>query len=157
MLDQGDGQELRPSLVGAAIAACRGQWWPEGLDEGEPGPVLRTQRRWIATAARALGLDGPEVDSRVVGELALDVIAVRGSRSQRVAALGQLGAGLGPWLRVAGAIDVVGRLGVVGVLPGVVRARLTRAGGRWARGYRGPPSQGSNEHESVLSRGRGSP
>jgi hypothetical protein len=154
VLDQvpGGADDPRASLVGAAVAACRGDLWPEGLDEGGPGPVRRTQRRRIAGVARLVGLDGPEVSSQVAGELGLGALALRGSLSERVAALSQLGPGLGAWLRVAGAVDVAGRQGVVGVLAGVARTRLNRASGRWVRPYRGPPAQGVSEHESVLGR-----
>ena len=106
---------------------------------------------------RLVGLDQPLADSRVMGELGLDAVQVQGSLTRRVARLGQLGPGLGPWLRVAGAIDVVGRLGPVGVMPGVARSRLTPARGARARFLRGPPVQGSGGHESVLARGAAGP
>jgi len=116
--EQGDGDPLS-SLVGAAVAASRGGRWPEDLIEGEAGPVGRTQRRRIVALGRLVGLDQPKVDSRVLGELGLDAVQVQGSLTSLAARLGQLGSGLGPWLRVVGAIDVVGRLGPVGVMPAV--------------------------------------
>lgn len=147
----------RSSLVGAAVAACRGERWPEDLIEGEAGPVGRTQRRRIVAVGRMVGLDQAILDSRVLGELGLDAVQVQGGLAHRVAALGQLRPGLGPWLRVAGAIDLVGRLGPVGVMPGVARARLTPARGARARFRRGPPSQRGSGHESVLARGAEGP
>jgi hypothetical protein len=154
--EQGD-EDLRSSLVGAAVAASRGERWPEDLIEGEAGPVGRTQRRRIVAVGRLVGLDRPLVDSRVLGELGLDAVQVQGSLTSRVARLGRLGPGLGPWLRVVGAIDLVGRLGSVGVMPGVARSRLTPARGARARFLRGPPSQGWGGHESVLARGAEGP
>ncbi len=151
------GEDPRASLVGAAVAACRGDEWPEELIEEEAGPVRRTQARRIARVAFMTGLDEPRVDSRILDELGLEAIEVQGSLSRRVAALSRLGAGLGPWLRVAGAVDRVGRLGIVGVLPGVVRSRLTRPSGVRARHYRGPPCGGGRGHESVLDRFSGGP
>ena len=145
----------RASLVGAAIADCRGEHWSDDLIEDERGPVRRTQRRRIAFVGRAVGLDRQDVDSRVLGELGLEVVQTRGRQSERVAALSALGPGLERWLRVVGAIDLVGRLGPVGVLAGVARSPLTPARGIRARSLRGPPSQpGSSGHESVLERCR---
>ena len=150
-------EDPRASLVGAAVAACRGDEWPEELIEDEAGPVRRTQARRIARVACVTGLDEPRVDSWVLAELGLDAIEVQGSLCRRVAALSRLGPGLGPWLRVAGAVDRVGRLGIVGVLPGVVRSRLTRPSGVRARHHRGPPCGGGRGHESVLDRSSGGP
>ncbi len=143
-------EDPRASLVGAAVAASRGDLWVEDLIEDEVGPVKRTQARRIARVAFVTGLDDEHVDSRIFGELGLDAVDVHGILSQRVAAMSCLGAGLGPWLRVAGAVDLVGRLGTVGVLPGVARSRLTRPSGVRARHYRGPPSGSDRGHESVL-------
>lgn len=100
----------------------------------------RTQRRWIVAVGRLVGLDRPTVDSRVLGELGLAAVLTVCGLIGRVAALSQLGPGMGAWLRVAGAIDVVGRLGPVGVMTGVARSRLVPARGAQARFLRGPPS-----------------
>jgi hypothetical protein len=144
-------EEPRASLVGAAVAQCRGERWPEELIFDDPGPVRRTQGRRIARVGELVGFDGREVDSRVLGELGLGVVQVGGRLSERVAALSALGPGLEPWLRVVGAMDLVRRLGPVGVLAGVVRSPLTSARGSRVRSFRGPPLQpGSNGHESVL-------
>jgi hypothetical protein len=143
-----DGQA---SLVGAAVAERRGERWPEELIEDERGPVRRTQRRRIAAVGRFVGLDQPVVGSRLLGELGLDAAQTTGRLTDRVAALSNLGPGLAPWLRVAAAIDLVGRLGPVGVLAGVVRPSLSPARGSRARSLRGPPYQpGGRRHESVL-------
>jgi hypothetical protein len=150
-------EDPRASLVGAAVSACHGEYWVEELIEDESGPVRRTQVRRIARVAFVTGLDEPEVDSRVLGELGLDAVDVQGSLSRRVAALSNLGPGLAPWLRVAGAVDLAGHLGDVGVLPGVARSRLSRPSGTRARHHRGPPSGGCRRHESVLDRGSGGP
>lgn len=152
-----DEEDPRSSLVGAAVAACGGQRWPEELIEDERGPVRRTQARRIGRAAFVIGLDGLQVASAVLGELGLDAVEVHGGVSRRVAALRGLGPGLGPWLRALAAVDLVGRLGTVGVLPGVGRSRLTRPRGRRARHHRGPPSAGGRGHESVLAGGPGGP
>jgi hypothetical protein len=151
------GEDPRASLVSDAVSACRGEHRVEELIEDETGPVRRTQVRRIARVAYVTGLDKPEVDSRILGELGLDAVDVHGSLSRRVAALSRLGPGLGPWLRVLGAMDLVGHLGVVGVLPGVARSRLTRPSGARARHHRGPPFGGGRRHESVLDRGSGGP
>ena len=146
------GGDPRASLVGAAVAVCRGEQWVDELIEGEPGPVRRTQKRRIARVAFVTGLNEPAVDSRILGELGLDAVDVHGRLSRRVAALSRLGPGFGAWLRVMGAVDFVGRLGIVGVLPGVARSCLTRPSGARARHHRGPPSGGGLKHESVLDR-----
>jgi hypothetical protein len=127
----------------------------EELIEEESGPVRRTQSRRIARVASVTGLDEPLVGSRILGELGLDAVDVRGDLSRRVAALSRLGSGLAPWLRVVGVVDLVGRLGIVGVLPGVARSRMTRPSGTRARYYRGPPFGSGLRHESVLDRGLG--
>jgi len=150
-VDGAEPDEPRASLVGAAIADCRGERWSEDLIFDEQGPVRRTQRRRIAFVGRVVGLDRQDVGSRVLGELGLAAMQMRGKLSDRVAALGELGPGLDPWLRIVGAIDLVGRLGPVGVLAGVARSPLTPARGIRARSLRGPPSQpGGRGHESVL-------
>lgn len=150
-------EDPRASLVGAAVAASRGEHWSDELIEDERGPVRRTQARRIARVAFLTGLEEPEVDSRILGELGLGAVDVHGSLSRRVAALTSMGPGLAPWLRVAGAVDLVGHLGIVGVLPGAARSRLTRPSGTRARHYRGPPSGGGRGHESVLDRGSDGP
>ena len=147
----------RATLVGAAVAASRGEHWFDELIEDESGPVRRTQMRRIARVAFVAGLDGVEVGSRILGELGLDAVEVHGGLQRRVAALSRLGPGLAPWLRVAGAVDHVGHLGIVGVLPGVARARLTRPSWARARHRRGPPGDGGGRHESVLDRGSDGP
>jgi len=151
---QAEGKEAegRASLVDAATAYCRGERWPEEPIEDEVGPVGRTQRRRITAVGRAVGLDQPVVDSRVLGELGLDVVQTRGGLSERVAALGGVGPEMGPWLRIVGAMDLVGRWGRVGVLAGTVSARLTSARGCRARSLRGPPERRGSAHESVLER-----
>jgi len=145
-------KEGRASLVGAAVAYCRGERWPEEPIEDEVGPVGRTQRRRIAAVGRAVGLDQPKVDSRLIGELGLDVVQTRGGLSERVAALCEAGPGMGPWLRIVGAMDLVGWWGRVGVLAGTANARLTPARGCRARSLRGPPERSGSAHESVLER-----
>ena len=37
------GGDVRRSLVGAAVAACRGEWWPEELIEGKGARHRRTE------------------------------------------------------------------------------------------------------------------
>lgn len=131
--------DSRASLTGAAVAVCRGERWPEDLILGEQGPAGRTQRRRIAAVGRLVGLDQPRVDSRVLGELGLDLVETGGKLSARVAAVGRMGPGIGAWLRIVGAVDLVGRLGTVGVLLGTTRSSLTPARGSRARCLRGPP------------------
>ena len=156
MLCQVEGagsDETRTSLVGAAIAVCRDEHWPDELIFDEQGPIRRTQRRRIARVSRLVGFDQQEVDSRVLGELGLGVMQSGGGPSERVASLSTLGSGSAAWLRVVGAIDLVGRLGPVGVLVGVARSPLIPARGVRTRFLRGPPSQTGNPgHESVLER-----
>ena len=143
--------EPRASLVGAAVAACRGEHWPDELIFDEQGPVRRTQRRRIARVGQVVGLEQREVDSRVLGELGVGVVQGCGRLGERVAALSALGPGMKAWLRVVGAIDLAGHLGPVGVLAGVARSPLTPARGSRARSLRGPPSPPSRDgHESVL-------
>jgi len=154
LLSQAEGTDAcdpRSSLVGAAVASCRGEHWPDELIFDEHGPVRRTQRRRIARVSALLGFDRDEIDSRVVSELGLSVMESVGDVAQRVAALSVFRPGLSPWLRLVGAVDLVGQLGPVGVLAGVARSPLTPARSSRARSLRGPPAEISkNLHESVL-------
>lgn len=125
------------TMVGAAIAASVGEFWERELIEDEPGPVLRTQQRWIKWLGLVVGLDG-ELSSEVLSELGLDAIDVRGNLAGKVAALGKL---TGPyaWLRFAGALDLVCRLGPVWVISDPRSSRVASARGSVARAMRGPP------------------
>jgi len=132
--------DTKASLVGAAIAAVDGEQWPEELIEDEHGPVQRTQRRRIKWLGMAVGLDRPQVESSVLSELGLNAVEVSaGSLAQRVAALSKLGSDSASWSRLVGAIDVVGRLGSVWVMPGPNCYRLSPSRGVLARAMREPP------------------
>ncbi len=136
-----DGEvDARSSLLGAAVAASRGERWPDELIEDEEGPTRRTQERRVQRVASAVGLDHPVVDSAVLGELGLDVVACSGAVATRLAGLAARAADdPALWLRIAGAIDLVGRHGRVGVMEGIRSARLAPARGSFARALRGPP------------------
>jgi hypothetical protein len=125
--------------VGAAVAVCRGERWPEELVEEEHGPVGRTQRRWVRKVATVLGLDGVQVASAVLSELGLDAIMLGVTLAQRVAALAQKAADPSLWLHLAAALDLVGAYGPVGVMEGLQQPRLAPARGSFARALRGPP------------------
>ena len=132
--------DTKSSLVGAAIAAIRKERWPEELIFDEPGPVQRTQRRRVEWLGKAVGFDQPQVESSVLGELGLAAIEVNGQTlPQRVSALSRLAPDSASWLRFVGALDLVGRLGPVWVMPGIGRSRLVPARGSFARNMRGPP------------------
>jgi hypothetical protein len=140
--EQGGALEIdtKSSLVGAAVAAIRGERWPEELIFDEQGPVQRTQRRRVKWLGKAVGFDQPQVESSVLGELGLTAVEVNvRSLPQRVSALGRLASDSASWLRFVGALDLVGLLGPVGVMPGVGCGRLGPARGSFARHMRGPP------------------
>lgn len=138
--DEAGEIDTKSSLVGAAIAAVRGERWPEELIFDEQGPVQRTQRRRVKWLGAAVGFDQPQVESSVLGELGLTAVEVNvGSLPQRVSALGRLATDPASWLRFVGALDLVGRLGPVWVMPGVGYDRLGPARGSFARAMRGPP------------------
>ena len=152
--DEAGEIDTKASLVGAAIAVVRGQHWPEELIEDEQGPVGRIQRRRIKRLGMLVGFDRIQVESAVLGELGLNVIDVGAeSLAQRVAALSKLGTGCGAWLRVVAAIDHVGRMGPVWVMPKPTCDRLSPSRGALARAMRGPPFDGNSRHESVLESG----
>jgi hypothetical protein len=138
--DEGGEVDTRSSLLGAAVAASRGERWPEELIEDEEGPVQRTQRRRVQRGAWAVGLDGPVVDSAVLAELGLDAVACTGTVAARVAVLADKGSDPGLWLRIVGAIDLVGRYGPVGVMEGLRGRRLAAARSSFVRALRGPPA-----------------
>lgn len=129
--------DTKSGLVGAAIAAGAGERWERDLIEGESGPVLRTQQRWIKWLGTRVGLDG-ELSSEVLSELGLNAIEVRGKLTERVAALGKL-TGREGWLRLAGALDLVCRHGPVWVIPDPRNGRVVSARSSLARAMRGPP------------------
>ena len=134
-----DDQSEKDNLVGAGEAACRGERWPDEPIEGDRGPVGRTQRRWLKWLGSVFGLDSPQVDSAVLSELGLNAVEVSGQLPQRVAALSRLTAEPAWWLRLVGAIDLVGRLGPVWVMPDPRCGRMSPARGSIARSMRGPP------------------
>lgn len=138
---EGDGVDTRSSLLGAAVAASRGVRWPEDLDRdvGETGPVQRTQRRRVERVGWAVGLDQPVVSSAVLGELGLDAAQCSGPLATRLAVLARRPAEAGLWLRIVGAIDLVGKYGPVGVIVSPGQRRLAPARGAFARAMRGPP------------------
>jgi hypothetical protein len=149
--DEAGEVDMKASLVGAAIAAAGGQHWPEDLIDDEQGPVGRTQRRRIKRLGMLVGFDRPQVESAVLGELGLNAIDVGvGSLAQRVAALSKLGTRSGSWLRLVAAIDHVGLLGSVWVMPKPTCDRLSPSSGALARAMRDPPFEGKPRHESVL-------
>ncbi len=132
--------DTKVSLVGAAIAAAEGQHWPEDIIEDERGPVGRTQRRRIKRLGMLVGFDRAQVESEVLGVLGLNAIDVGvESLAQRVAALSKLGTGSGSWLRLVAAIDYVGLMGSVWVMPKPTCDRLSPSSGALARAMRGPP------------------
>lgn len=132
--------DTKSSLVGAAIAAARGERWPEELIFDEQGPVQRTQSRRVKWLGKAVGFDHPQVESSVLGELGLTAVEVNApTLPQRVSALGRLATEPASLLRIVGALDLVGRLGPVWVMPGVGCGRLVSARGSFARYMRGPP------------------
>ncbi len=138
--DEAGEIDTKASLVGAAIAADKGQHWPEELIDDEQGPVGRIQRRRIKRLGMLIGFDRPQVESAVLAELGLDIVdAGFGSLAQRVAALSKLGTGSGSWLRLVAAIDHVGRMGSVWVMPKPTCDRLSPSSGALARAMRGPP------------------
>ena len=140
--ERGEAGEVdaKSSLVGAAIAAIRGERWPEELIFDEQGPVQRTQRRRVKWLGKAVGFDQPQVESSVLGELGLTAVEVNArTPAQRVSALGKLATDSTSWLRFVGALDLVGGLGPVWVMPGVGCDRLVPARGAFARFMRGPP------------------
>jgi len=137
--DESGKIDARSSLLGAAVAASRGERWPEELIEEEKGPVQRTQRRRVLGLGSALGFDQPEVASAVLAELGLDAVECRGTLAQRLVALAGQAADPGLWLRVVGAVDLVGRYGPVGVMASPWCGRLAPARGSIARAMRGPP------------------
>jgi hypothetical protein len=125
--------------VGAAVAVCRGERWPEELVDDERGPVGRTQRRWVRKVASVLGLGGAQVASGVLSELGLEAIMLGVTLAQRVAAVAHKAADPFLWLHLAGALDLVGAYGPVGVIEGLQQPRLAPARGSFARAMRGPP------------------
>lgn len=140
--EQGEGGEIdtKLSLVGAAIAAIRGERWPEELIFDEQGPVQRTQRRRVKWLGKAVGFDQPQVESAVLAELGLAAVEVNArTLPQRVSALARPAPGSASWLRFVACVDLVGRLGPVWVMPGVGCGRLVPARGSFARYMRGPP------------------
>lgn len=135
-----DGEtDAKASLVGAAVAVCRGERWPEELVDDERGPVGRTQRRWVAKLASVLGLGQSPVPSAVLSELGLEAIVLGLTLAERVAALAQKAADPSLWLHLAAALDLVGAYGRVGVMEGLQQPRLAPARGCFARALRGPP------------------
>lgn len=131
--------DTKTSLLGAAVAASRGERWPEELIEDEEGPVQRTQRRRVQRLATALGLGRPEVDSAVLAELGLEAIVCRGSAATRLAVIAGQAGDRALWLRIVGAIDLVGKYGPVCVVDGLRSCRLAPARGSFVRALRGPP------------------
>ena len=131
--------DTRSSLLGAAVAASGGERWPDELIEDEEGPVQRTQRRRVQRAAWAVGLDGPVVDSVVLAELGLDAVACTGTVAARLAPLADKAGDPALWLRIVGAVDLVGRYGPVGVMEGLRGRRLAPARSSFVRALRGPP------------------
>jgi len=149
--EPGQAADTKANLVGAAIAAAGGQHWPEELIEDEQGPVGRIQRRRIKRLGMLVGFDRIQVESAVLGELGLNAVDVgSGSLAQRVAALSRLGTGFKSWLRLVAAIDYVGLMGSVWVMPKPTCDRLSPSSGALARAMRGPPFDGKPRHESVL-------
>ena len=137
----GEDSEFDPrsSLLGAAVAASRGERWPEELIEDEEGPVQRTQRRRVQRFGSALGLDRSEVDSAVLAELGLDAVVCSGTVASRLAKIAVQACDRAHWLRIVGAIDLVGRYGPVGAVDGLRDSRLAPARGSFVRALRGPP------------------
>jgi len=137
---EGGEVDVRSHLLGAAVAASRGERWPTELIEDEEGPTQRTQHRRVQRVASAGGLDQRVVDSAVLAELGLDAVACSGALAVRLAGLAARAADDSAlWLRIAGAIDLVGGYGRVGVMEGLRSARLAPARGSVARALRGPP------------------
>ena len=87
----------------------------------------------------AVELDGEEVASAVLAELELEAVACRGTVASRLAALASRAGDPALWLRLAGATDLVGRYGCVGVIDGLRNPRVSPARGSYARSVRGPP------------------
>ena len=138
--DEAGEVDTEARRVGAAIAATEGQHWPEDLIDDEQGPAGRTQRRRIQRLGVLVGFDRIQVESAVLGELGLNAIDVGvKSLAQRVATLSKLGTGIGSWLRLVAAIDHVGRMGSVWVMPKPTCDRLSPSSGALARAMRGPP------------------
>jgi len=137
--EEGGEVDTRSSLLGAAVAASRGERWPDELIEDEEGPVQGTQRRRVQRIAWAVGLDQPVVDSAVLAELGLDVVACGGTVADRLAVIAGKAGDPALWLRIAGAVDLVGRYGPVGVMEGLRNRLLAPARGSFARSLRGPP------------------
>ena len=138
--DEAGEVDAKSSLVGAAVAAARGERWQEELIFDEHGPVQRTQRRRVKWLGKAVGFDQVQVESSVLGELGLTAIEVNArTLPQRVSALARLATDPASWLRFVGALDLVGRLGPVWAMPGVGCGRLVPARGSFARAMRGPP------------------
>ncbi len=132
--------EPKSGLLGAAIARSLDANWERALIMEESGPVLRTQQRWISWLGKAVGFDVEgEVNSEVLSELGLDAINVRGTLSERVAALSELATDSDGWLRLAGAFDLAGNLGGVWLMPDPRSSRVVSARGSLARAMRGPP------------------
>ncbi len=132
--------EPKSGLLGAAIARSLDANWVRELIMNESGPVLRTQQRWISWLGKAVGFDADgEVNSEVLSELGLDAIDVRGTLSERVAALSKLATDSDGWLRLAGAFDLAGNLGGVWLMPDPRSSRVVSARGSLARAMRGPP------------------
>jgi hypothetical protein len=141
VIRMGEGCEVdtRSCLLGAAVAASRGERWLDELIEDEEGPVQRTQRRRVQSLGSAVGLDRPEVSSAVLAELGSEAIVFRGSAASRLAAIADQTGDRALWLRIVGAIDLVGRYGPVGVVDGLRGCRLAPARGSFVRALRGPP------------------
>jgi hypothetical protein len=138
--DEAGEIDTKSSVLGAAVAAIHGERWPEELIEDEQGPVQRTQRRRVQWLGKAVGFDQPQIESSVLGELGLTAVEVSvRSLAQRVATLSRLAADSAPWLRFVGALDLVGQLGPVWVMPGAGCGHLVPARGSFARAMRGPP------------------
>jgi hypothetical protein len=139
MTEEGGEVDTRSSLLGAAVAESRGERWPDELIEDEAGPVQRTQRRRVERLGSAVGLDQPVVASEVLAELGLDAVACQGTVAQRLTALTPQAGGNGFWLRIVGAVDLVGRYSPVGVIEGLRSRRMAPARGSFVRALRGPP------------------
>ena len=138
--DEAGEVDGKSSVLGAAVAASRGERWPEELIFDEQGPVQRTQRRRVRWLGKAVGFDQPQVASSVLGELGLSAVEVNArTLPQRVSALVRLARDSAPWLRFVAALDLVGQLGPVWVMPGVGCGRLVPARSSFARAMRGPP------------------
>lgn len=138
--DEAGEIDTKSSLVGAAVAAAWGERWQEELIFDEHGPVQRTQRRRVKWLGASVGFDQALVESSVLGELGLTAVEVNArALPQRVSALARLATDSASWLRFIGALDLVGRLGPVWVMPGVGCGRLVPARGSFSRAMRGPP------------------